>query len=466
VSDMRDWIETLEEAGELIRIKKPVNIKTEMGALIWESRDKALLFENIVGYPGWKTLAQAPGTMRQVGISFGVSPTKAIEEYSKQLAEGPTPCKLVDTGPVKEVKWMGKDADLRKIPINQCWAQDGGPYIGTGLNIVRDPDTGTRNMAYHRHMVTSGRKMGCQMRTETHQWKIYQKCEKENKAMPIAIVIGHDPIVYYTASWSGTMDVDELELASTLYKNKYGKPLELVKCETIDLEVPADAEIVIEGEMPPHVREMEGPFGEFQGYFTAAMGLNPTIEVKAITMRKDAIYKTLLNFRREGDLMVQINMAARCLGHLKEIAGGLDIHTVHVSGDLITIIIQMTQRFRGDAKFALISALSGPYLHHKIAIAVDEDVDIYDPEDLMWAVSTRVNPQKDVFIIPDVRGHTYDQSLIEIGEPGKPNWQAMGSRMGIDATKPSMMNDPEERKKFERTRPIGYGKVFLKDFMD
>jgi 2,5-furandicarboxylate decarboxylase 1 len=465
MADMRGWIAKLEEAGELIRIKKPVDIKTEMGALIWESRDKALLFENIVGYPKWRTLAQAPGTMRQIGLSFDVPATKVVEEYSNLLAAGPTSCAMVGTGPVKEVTWLGKDADMTKIPINQCWAQDGGPYIGTGLDITRDPDTGVRNAAYHRHMVTGSNKMGCQMRTETHQWKIYQKYEARNEAMPIAIVIGYEPFLYYAASWSGLIEVDELELASTLHKNKYGKPLELVKCETVDLEVPADAEIVIEGEMPPHVREAEGPFGEFQGYFTAAMGLNPVIKIKAITMRKDAIYKTLLNFRREGDLMVQLNMSARCLGRLRELAGGLDINTVHVTGDMITVLIQMTQRFRGDAKYALIGALAGPYLHHKIAIAVDEDVDIYDPEDVMWAVSTRVNPQNDVFIIPDVRGHTYDQCLTEIGEPGKSNWQAMGSRMGIDATIPSIMNDAEERKKFERTRPVGYGKVFLKNFI-
>ena len=164
--------------------------------------------------------------------------------------------------------------------------------------------------------------------------------------------------------------------------------------------------------------------------------------------------------------MVQFNMSARILGRLREVAGGLDINTVHVSGDLITVLVQMTQKFRGDAKLVLLSALTGPYLHHKIAIAVDEDVDIYNPMDVMWAISTRTNPQKDVFIIPDVRGHTYDQALTEIGEPGTPNWQAMGSKMGIDATKPSVINDPEERKKFERTRPVGFGKVFLKDFVD
>jgi len=465
--DMREWIRQLEEAGELIRIRKPVNIKTEMGALVWESHDKALLFENIVDYPNWRTLAQAPATMKHMGLSFGVLPVKVVEEYAKQLAQGPTKCEMVGTGPVKDVKLMGKEADLGRIPVNQCWAQDGGPYIGTGLNVTKDPDTGIRNMAYHRHMVTGSSKMACQMRTETHQWQIYQKYENRNEAMPVAVVIGHEPSVYCTASWSGSINVDELELASTLYNNKYGKPLRLVKCETLDLEVPADAEIVIEGEMPPKVRENEGPFGEFHGYFTAGMGLNPIIRVKAITMRQDAIYKTLLNFQREGDLMVQLNMSARCFGRLKEAAGGgLNIHSVFVTGDILSIIIQMTQRFRGDAKLALLNALGGPYLHHKIAIAVDEDVDIFDPTDVMWAISTRVNPQRDIFIIPDIRGHTYDLSLTELGAPGDPNWQALGSKMGIDATKPSVILDPEEREKFERTRPMGFGEIFLKDFTD
>ncbi len=466
MSDMRSWIKELEDAGELIRIKKPVNLKTEMGALIWESRDKALLFENIVDHPHWQTLAQAPGTMKHIGLWFNVPATEAVDEYAKYLAEGPTACRRVDTGPVKEVKWLGDEADLTKIPINHCWEQDGGPYIGAGLNITRDPDTGIKNMAYHRHMVTGKRKLGCQMRTETHQWKLYQKYEKQNQGMPIAIVIGHEPAVHFAASWSGRVEIDEMELANTLYRKKYGSPLELVKCETIDLEVPADAEIVIEGEMPPHVREQEGPFGEWQGYFTTAMGLNPIIQVKAITMRRDPIYKTLLNFQREGNLIVQFNMAARILARLRDLAGGINIRTVHVSGDLCTVIMQMTQQYRGDARLALISALAGPYLHNKIAIAVDEDVDIYSPEDVMWALSTRVNPQRDVFIIPDVRGNAYDQSFTEIGEPGKPNWQAVGSRMGIDATKPSVMNDAEQRMKFARTRPIGYGKVFLKDFLD
>lgn len=465
MSDMREWIRQLEEAGELIRVRKPVNIKTEMGALVWESYDKALLFENIVGYSGWRTLAQAPATMKHIGLYFGVPATEAVDEYLKEVSEGPSKCEIVDTGPVKEVKLVGKDVDLEKIPINQCWAQDGGPYIGTGLNITKDPDTGIRNMAYHRHMLTGKEKMGCQMRTETHQWKIFQKYETRNEPMPVAIVIGHDPSVYFTASWSGGMNVDELELASTLFKKRYGRPLSLVKCETVDLEVPADAEIVIEGEIPPKVREKEGPFGEFQGYCRAAMGLNPIIRVKAITMRKDAIYKTLLNFQREGNLITQFNMSARCLGRLRETGGGLDVHTVFVREEIFSVIVQMTQRFRGDAKLALLNALGGPYLHNKIAIAVDQDVDIYNPMDVMWAISTRVNPQRDIFIIPEIRGHTYDLSLTEIGQAGDPSWQMTGSKMGIDATIPSLINDPEERAKFERTRPVGFGKVFLKDFI-
>ena len=118
MADMREWINKLDEAGELIRITKSVNIKTEMGALIWESRDKALLFENIVDYPKWKTLAQGPGTMKQIGLSLGVPATKAGDEYSKQLAGEPTACNMVETGPVKEIKGIGKDADLARIALS------------------------------------------------------------------------------------------------------------------------------------------------------------------------------------------------------------------------------------------------------------------------------------------------------------------------------------------------------------
>ncbi|MDP2937078.1 MAG: UbiD family decarboxylase [Dehalococcoidia bacterium] len=460
--DQRDWIRQLDEAGELLHIRKEVDTQVSMGALVYESTEKALLFENIKGHPGWKCLAQAPGNWRHFGLSFGVPKEKVVEEYARRIGLGPSPCTIVGSGPVKEVVWKGADLDLTKIPVHIVWQGDGGPYIGAGLCVVRDPDTGTQNMAFHRMQVKGPKKTGILARTETHLWRIFQKYEQQNQPMPISVINGHHPFVYYAASWSGSSDVSELGLASTLI----GEPLQLVRSETNDIEVPADAEIIIEGVVPPRVREPEGPFGEFQGYPVSAMGMNPIIEVKAITMRRDAVYKTLTNFRHEGDMHVILNMCAVIYNRLKVLGGGIDLKTVHTSDDFFTMLIQMNPQYRGDARNALMSVLTGPYLHPKIAIAVDDDVDIYDANDVLWAVSTRVNPSKDVFIIPDTRGHSMDLSLEEVSVPGTDTWSRVGSKMGIDATKPAAKTDPQARERFRRNRPVGWGKVFLKDYID
>ncbi|MDO8688917.1 MAG: UbiD family decarboxylase [Dehalococcoidia bacterium] len=459
--DQRDWIRQLDEAGELLHIRKEVDTKVSMGALIYESLEKALLFENIKGHPGWTCLGQAPGNWRHFGLAFGVPKEKVVEEYARRIAAGPSPCTVVNTGPVKEVVLKGADADITKIPVHVVWQGDGGPYMGAGLSVVRDPETGTQNMAFHRMQIKGPQKTGILARTETHIWRIYQKYEQQNQAMPIAVINGHHPFLYCAASWSGSMDVSELGLASTLM----GEPMQLVKCETNDLMVPADAEIIIEGVVPPRVREAEGPFGEFQGYPVSAMGMNPIIEVHAITMRQGATYKTLTNFRHEGNSYVIINMCAVIYNRLKVLGGGIDLKTVHTSDDYFTMIVQMNPQYEGDARSALMSVLTGPYLHPKIAIAVDDDVDIYDPADVLWAISTRVNPAKDVFTVADTRGHPMDLSLREVSVPGKDTWSRVGSKMGIDATKPASKTSPEARERFRRNRPVGWGEVFLKDYI-
>ncbi|MDO8690652.1 MAG: UbiD family decarboxylase [Dehalococcoidia bacterium] len=459
--DQRDWIRQLDEAGELLHIRKEVDTRVSMGALIYESLEKALLFENIKGYPGWTCLGQAPGNWRHFGLAFGVPKEKVVEEYARRIGQGPRPCTMVSSGPVKEVIWKGADADLTKIPVHVVWQGDGGPYIGAGLSVVRDPETGVLNMAFHRMQVKGPRRTGMLARTETHIWRIYQKYEQQNQAMPIAVINGHHPFLYCAASWSGSKEVSELGLASTLM----GEPLQMVKCETSDLEVPADAEIIIEGVVPPGVREAEGPFGEFQGYPVSAMGMNPVIDVNTITMRREATYKTLTNFRHEGNSYMIFNMCAVIFDRVKALGGGIDLKTVHTSDDFFTMIIQMNPQYEGDARLALMDVLTGPYLHPKIAIAIDDDVDIYDPADVIWAVSTRVNPSKDVFIVPETRGHPMDLSLQEVSVPGSDKWSRVGSKMGIDATKPAAKTSPEQRERFRRNRPVGWGQVFLKDFI-
>lgn len=461
IRDMRDWLDCLQSHGEVIEIKKEVDVNDGMGALICDSQQKALLFENLKGYPSWRALGQAPANMRHCGLAYGVSPEQVVPVYAERVAARGIPCKEVTLAPVKDVIWTGDDVDLAKIPIHTTCEEDGGPYIGSGMCIIRDPETGYRNMALHRLQIKGKNRTGILARTETHLWQAYQKYEEQGQAMPLAVAIGHNPFFYFAATYSGPAELDELELAGSLT----GGPAEVVKCQTIDLEVPARAEIVLEGEVLPHVREEEGPFGEFPGYFTAAMGKNPIFQVKAITMRKDAIYKPMNSFRTENAMYGGISLAAAQYKNIKQVGGGVDLKTVHVLPELFTVIVQLSSKFIGEAKNCLLAALSGTYLHPKLAIAIDEDVDIYDAADVMWAISTRVNPIEDVIVIPaTMRGHPMDISLDLLQIPGSKGWQRLGSKVAIDATKPSLA-DPENRQLFTRLTPKGWPKFRLKDYL-
>ena len=455
--NLRTWLADLNAAGLLHDICKPIDPATEVGALIYES-DRSLLFHNIRGYPGWQMYSHGSVTRAEVDLAVGAPAGEAVQRYAQRLQAPVTPCRITSEGPVQERIFEGEAADLRALPVHTVWEGDAGPYIGGGLCVVRDPDSGIRNMAFHRLQVKGPRKTGISMRTETHMWRIYEKYEKRGEPMPIGIFNGHHPLVYYAAAWSGAFEVDELELAGTLL----GEPLELVRCRTVDLEVPAQAEIVLEGFIPPGIREDEGPFGEFMGYSQSACGLNPIVQINAITRRDKAIYQAVMNNIQHH---TGLNRCAIAYNELRQVGGGADIRAVNVSNDLFTMFVQLVPRFRGQAKNVLLRALSGSYLNTKIAIAVDEDVDIYNPADVTWATSTRVNPSKDVFIISDVQGNPMDMSLETVAPPGSDRWQTLGSKMGIDATKPPKTIDPESHARFDRIRPPGFGKVRLADFL-
>lgn len=447
--DMRTWISQLEKAGELLRVGEEVNLEYQMAGRLADSREKALFFENIKGHPKWNVLGQAPANMRQVGIAFGIEKEMVSREFAKRIDGGLTKCKTVDSGPVKETVLVGGNVHLEEMPIHVQGQKDKGPFITAGLCITKDPDSGARNIAFHRIQLKGDNKTGIMMQPERHSWLIYQKYEAMNKPMPIAIMIGHHPMYYFAAAYTGPIGLDELEIAGTLL----GEPVELVKCETVDLEVPAHAEIILEGEVPPVFREEEGPFSEFQNYY-ASERKNPVINIKAITMRKDAIFKTLQHAPpQEGVLYATVPMSAALLRDLRNVGGYVDLKDVYCHwGSLFGVVVKMTPRFYGEAKHVLLAALSSTYLHQKIAVAVDDDVDIYDPQDVAWAITTRVDPATDVTIIPGVRGHPLDVSAHELDDPGLTIWQRLGSRMLIDATKPPT-SDPEQRALFERAMP-------------
>jgi 2,5-furandicarboxylate decarboxylase 1 len=443
--DMRTWIKDLEAAGELIRIDKPVDPLTQMGALLYQSREKALFFEKLPH--GWRSLGQAPANVRQAAVAFGVTEDELIPHVAAKLGTRIAPV-MVDTGPVKDMKLKRGEFDLTQLPVHIAGQRDGGPVIGSGLVVTRDPDTGKRNLSFHRLQIKGPNKSGILLYPR-HSWKNYLKYQERNQPMPVAVMIGHHPLYYMAAATTAAYGDDEFEIAGGFL----GKPVPLVKCETVDLEVPADAEIVLEGHIPPHYREEEGPFSEFQDYYVTGTGKNPVVEYQYMTRRRDAIFKNLQNgSEMEGCVFHKVPMGATIFRRLKDIGGGPNLHNVAILPGVFGVAVQMTQRAYGEAKNLLLAALTSEYQHPKVAIAVDADVDIFNYAELMWALVTRVDPQKDIVVIPGTHNHAMDASLPELGAPGTPLWQRFGSKVLIDATIPPPV-DAQARAAFERIRP-------------
>src|SRR6202795_1839516 len=341
--DMRTWIAELEGAGELIRIDKLVDPLTRMGSLLYQSREKALLFEKLPH--GWRSLGQAPANVRHAAIAFGAPEETVTPLLAEKLGTRIAPV-MVATGPVKEVKLKKGEFDLTQLPVHVAGQRDGGPVIGSGLVGTKDPGTGQRNVSFHRLQIKGPNKSGILLYPR-HSWKNYLKYQARNEPMPVAIFIGHHPLYYIAAATTAAYGVDEFEIAGGFL----GEAVRLVKCETVDLEVPADAEIVLEGHIPPHYREEEGPFSEFQDYYVTGTGKNPVVEYQYMTRRHDAIFKNLQNgSEMEGCVFHKIPMSAAIYRRLKDVGGGPNLHNVMVMHGVFGVVVQMTPRAYGEAK--------------------------------------------------------------------------------------------------------------------
>jgi UbiD family decarboxylase len=266
------------------------------------------------------------------------------------------------------------------------------------------------------------------------------------------------------SSYNGPSEMNEFELSAGVM----GETLEMVECETVDLEVPARAEVVIEGHINKDVRRDEGPFGEFYGYNESGSGQHPVFEVSTVTHRDDPIFRHIQATRftehqKLGALMRE--------GETYRIVGEAvnDLHDVAYPawGTLFTGIIQLTPRYNGETRRALMAALSGGKpIPPNIVIAVDDDVDITSEEDILWSISTRCNPEEDVFVVDDTLGHPMQPALVErLSASAGGDWHRTGGMMGIDATKPPTVNEAK-RDEFEVVSPMGEGSIRLEDVLD
>lgn len=469
--NLRGYIELIREHKLLLDIQKEIDPLTNLAGIAYRAENelgKGTLFHNLKGFPGWRAVSYMCGSREKMALGLGTTKDKALVELGARVSRGLVKPKVVQDGPVKEVILKGDNADLGRIPIHVHSDSDRGvPFIGSAMQTVKDPETGVQNIALQRDHIKGARKMGIFVHPKRHTDICMQKYWKAGKPMPVATVIGHHPAHYIASTWTTSYDIDEIEIAGALLQ----EPVELVRCETIDVMVPADAEIVIEGEVPPNYMENEGPFCEHAG-LTHGTLQQPIINVKCITMRKDAVYYALQGGRpiSESQPLDGFPMELVLYSRIKDVGGFIDVKDVVAlpyAGGSHIIVVQMSPRKEGEVRSALMALLSSPYLHPKIGIAVDEDVDPHNAQSILWALSTRVNPKSDVLVIPDTLCHSGDLTAELLPDYGdtmgfRPR---LGSKMLIDATKGPSRWPAEMRAYFEPVRPMGYGDVRLEDFL-
>lgn len=414
--DLRDYLAKLEEEGEVQHVQEEVDWNLEVGAVIrrvYDLRAPAPLFENIKGYPkGYRILGAPAGFSRpgreyaRIAIAMGMSPeatlAELIEEYIKRR-KAPLKPIIVNGGPCKENILKGDDIDLLKFPVPLLHDGDGGRYIGTWhLVVTRDPDSGWTNWGIYRLMVHDATSMGGLVAPSQHIGMMYyQKYEARNKPMPFAVVIGTEPVSPLIAGSFIPLGVNEADVIGGLR----GEPLQLTKCETVDLEVPATAEIVIEGEMLPYERKDEGPFGEYTGYRSSHHpSPKPVYRVKAITHRNDPILPvSCMGVPVDDDhSTMSVTIAAEVLDFLR--SQGYPVKMVTVPPETASHMVVVSTKtpyayFAKKIAHAIWGSQAGSILYW--VVVVDEDVDATNFNEVMHAVVTRCHPDRDVHKVPN-----------------------------------------------------------------
>jgi 2,5-furandicarboxylate decarboxylase 1 len=433
ITTLRDWLDHLAAHDRLAVIRPEISLKFELAAIAkrFDGR-KATLFPR----PGGHAMPVISGLVsdRQwIAEAMGVESSEVLTRFQEAMLN-PLPWQEVTSAPVQEV--VHREVDLgTQLPLPTHNEHDNGAYITAGLCIARNPATGAQNVSLHRLQLSGPNRLGALL-LPRHTHMFYEMAERAGQPLDVAIVIGVDPLTLLSSQAIAPIDFDELTIAGALH----GTPLQVVKCVTSELRVPADAEIVVEGRVLPQVREPEGPFGEFPQYY-GERAKRHVIEVTAVTQRKDALFHTIVGGGLEHLLLGGIPREATLLAHLRRSFPNVrDVHLAPGGVCRYHLYVQIAKRQEGEAKNIMMGAFAGHY-DVKHVIVVDQDVDIHNPAEVEWAVATRFQADKDIVIVPESQGSKLDPSTRN----------GVGAKMGMDATKPL---DADEMK-FKRIRVPG-----------
>ncbi|EIF31083.1 UbiD family decarboxylase [Burkholderia sp. Ch1-1] len=429
---LRDWLAHLARTGRVATIDRPVALEHELAAIAKRlDGTQAAFFTQ----PGGHEVPVVSGFMSRrawIAEAMGVAEADLLARF-RDAAGRPLPSQEIPRAEAacqQVVHTSGIDLHAL-LPIPTHSEHDNGPYLTAGLVIARNPRTGVQNVSINRIQVHGPDRMAILL-LPRHLHAFQKTAEEAGEALDVAIAIGVDPLTMLASQAISPIDSDELEIAGALH----GAPLPVVRCVSHGVNVPAFAEIVIEGRILPNVRELEGPFGEFPKYYSAQEA-REVIEVTAVTHREKPIFHTIVPAEMEHLLLGAIPREASLLAHLQRSHPGVkDVHLSVGGVCRYHLWVQFDKKREGEAKNVILCAF-GAHYDIKQVVVVDTDVDVHDPAEIEWAVATRFQADRDLVVIEGAQGSLLDPSTT-VGQPedAPPHLQGVSAKMGLDATRP------------------------------
>ena len=426
--DLRSWLRSLAEADRLAVARKGLSLIDELAAVAKKlENERAVLFPE-PGQHAIPVVANLFADRSWIADALSVTTGELLSRFQNAVRQ-PLPWVEVANGPVQEVVHQKIDL-LRQLPIPKHNEHDSGPYITAALLIARNPKTGIQNVSIHRCQVSGPDRIGVLL-LPRHTLHYFRMAEEAGEALEIALVIGVHPACILASQAIAALDCDEMEIAGALL----GRPVEMVKCRTNRVRVPAHAEIVIEGRILPKIREPEGPFGEFPQYYGPRAD-REVIQVDAITHRKNPIFHTIVGGGVEHLLLGGIPREATLLEHLQRSFPSVrDVRLTRGGTCRYHLAVKIDKKSQGEPKNIIMCAFGGHY-DIKQVVVVDMDVEIDDDREIEWAVATRFQADRDLVVVTGAQGSKLDPSSDD----------GISAKMGVDATKP-LATEPMEFKR-------------------
>jgi UbiD family decarboxylase len=438
---LRGFVAHLDAAGQLLRIRREVDPKFELAAVVravQKGRNLPVLFERVRG-TRFPVVSNLLGNYAIIADLLGVPQSEVARRWAALTAGGASPATsdaaAEPAPPLTPIR-------LTEMPCLTYAEKDAGPYLTASVIVARDPETCVANLSYHRMQIVSDDELRCRLSPSGDLFRIHQAMERRGEPLPCAVLIGLPPALALASGATIGPTTSEYDLAARIL----GRRLPVREVGAARLPAPLETEFVIEGELLAGVRRPEGPFGEWMDYYTPVTE-NHVFAVKRVLARPDAIFHAIVSGSTEEIALTAVPIAGMIFAAVRTwVSSVIDVVCYPA---LQFCVVKMKKQFEGQPRRAILAAFGAEMNRTLYCVAVDEDVDIHDWRDVLWAMSTRCRPDTDTFVIPGVPSFARD--------PHKMHW----GRLGIDATKPLAAAAD-----FERKRTPGADNIRLEDYLE